>query len=267
MVNKEKLKLLLDAEGMSISSKELDEVITIYTNLVKFFMEDTDDYNDEDIFGFVNESDTYLWFHDKYEYYYKVFINVVKMKHKNLLMYLDYILIKMDAKIDEDSFDHPMFFLLEYTNNIVEKYSEYPKYYRGYFRQSTERHTGGDLGLFIPKLKKSKYVPSYYIDIFSIYLELYDTYFENWRELDLKYGVCFDDFLEDTYFYFIENNILHTEPDCIISFLESFRGNIEDTLEKMNLAGFINIDFIDDDFIHYVDILYQSSKIKGIAIR
>ncbi len=264
MIDKVKLKKLVNDRDIRISMEKLEQAMVIYTNLINYYMKDK--YK-EYLFLFIKEniksSDYQIA-----AYHREIFILIVQMLKGNLLMYTDYILIDIEARAGRDHVPSDLHYLRSYLYKVVNFYNDRRRKYKGEMRVNTHRIINDNLDQFIKKYQKNEKVPQYYIDIMTAFYQAYVTCYSINNKSYSFDEVSFNDFLEDTYFYLIEKNLLHTEPESVLSFVSSLIGNEDYFLDKMCLAGFSDeIDFENDRVIKYIDTLYNNSKIKKINIR
>ena len=97
MVDKKKLMELLKKDRIKISYKELNEVLNIYINLMRFYMRSN---SDETYFAFLDDNIAYYVYGEYNDNYYNVFVNLIKLKRNNMLNYLDYLLVATNTRMD-----------------------------------------------------------------------------------------------------------------------------------------------------------------------
>ena len=264
MVDKEKLKKLVNDIDIRISMEKLEQAMVIYTNLINYYMKDK--YK-EYLFSFIKKNEK----SSDYQiaaYHREIFLLIVQMLKGNLLMYTDYILIDIEARTGRDHVPSDLHYLKNYLYKVVNFYNDRRRKYKGEMRANTHRVITDNLDEYIEKYQNNEKVPEYYIDIMTAFYQAYVTCYSINKKSYSFDEVGFNDFLEDTYFYLIEKNLLHTEPESVLSFVSSLIGNEDYFLDKMYLAGFNDaIDFENDRVIKYIDTLYNNSKIKKINIR
>ena len=255
------LMTLLARDNVKISNEELDEVMDIYKNLIKFFM----GYGVKKVLAIIKE-----WFELSYndlkkDDYYQALLELIELKRKDLLMYLDYAIVYTNVNISDNPDYEDISELREYFQYLLKYHDVYPQTYKGELRGNTYRVINDDLVDCIKKLKRVNYIPPHYIDVLYAYYEVYMNYAR--KRNSLYYNIDFDDFLEDTYFYFLEKKIIYKEAESILPFIRSLIDSEDEIEEKMNLAGFHKLDFTDDKIIEYIDLLYNNSDIEKINIR
>ncbi len=263
MVDKKKLMELLKKDRIKISYKELNEVLNIYINLMRFYMRSN---SDETYFAFLDDNIAYYVYDEYNDNYYNVFVNLIKLKRNNMLNYLDYLLVATNTRMDVEPNPVDIVYLSNYISVLLDYYNLDNKKYRGTIRARTEKVIDSSLHRYLDVLKGSKYVSSCYIEIISTYYDLVSAYFYDWDDDD-NYNIDFDDYLELTFFYFVENNLLQKEPESVLAFLKTNDDIHEYILEKMALAGLKSINYYNEEFINCIDTLYNNSKIKRIVIR
>ncbi len=253
MVDKEKLMKLIKKNGIKISYKELDEVINIYINMMNFVTKN----KIKRVFSFVDaycERLKYI----PYRQYYTIFWGIVKMMQNNLLMYLDYMMVAANVHF-LDEFD-------DYIGRILYSYQKQSETYKIDIRANTKRVVDDKLNELIIEFETSKLAPEYYIDIIRAFYRAYNNEYR--QDLDDIYNIDYIDFLDMTYCYFMENNLLNTEPESVISFINGCMNNEGYILDKINLAGLDEVmDYKNDNMITFIDTLYQNSKMESIKIR
>ncbi len=265
MFLKKILMFFLRRDRVKISYQELSEVMDIYTNLMKYLLEENFDYKEIYSFlkkGFVSHYDL------TDDYCYKTFLELIKLKRDNLLMYLDYALLTSNVEVGYGrNLRGIICYIYVFLEKIVSIYKEYPRTYKGEIRSYTYRIFDDETDKIVAKLGRTNGVSSSYKDIISAYNEAYKIYYPKSKGLYAKYGIKFDNFLEETYYFFLENGLLYKEPECVLEFVKSFAGNEEEILDKMLLGGFNKIDYVDDKIISYIAMMYQKSKEERIIIR
>ena len=255
MVDKEKLKRLLKMNHIKISSEQLDEAINIYINMMNFVTKN----KIKRIFSFVDAYCEGLKY-TPYKQYHTIFLDIVKMMQNNLLMYLDYMMVAANVHF-LDEFD-------DYIGRILYSYQKQSETYKIDIRANTKRVVDDNLNELIIEFETSKQAPEYYIDIIRAFYRAYNNYCEFHQDLEDIYNVGYEDFIDMTYCYFMENNLLNTEPESVISFINGCIDNEEYILDKINLAGLDEVmDYESDNMITFIDTLYQNSKMESIKIR
>ena len=256
MVDKEKLKRLLKMNHIKISSEQLDEAINIYINMMNFVMKNNDI---KQIFSFIDAYCEGLK-STTYEQYHTIFLGIVKMMQNNLLIYLDYMMVAANV--------HYLNEFENYIKTILDYYQNGSETYKADIRANTNRVVDDDLNELIIEFETSKQAPEYYIDIIRAFYRAYNNYYEYQQDLDDIYNVDYEDFIDMTYCYFMENNLLNTEPESVISFINGCMNNEGYILDKINLAGLDDVmDYKNNNMITFIDTLYQNSKMEHIKIR
>ena len=269
MSDKEKLMGLLKKDNINITYEELDEVINIFANVEEFFIRCEED--NEPLLSFVNYNPRLspAVDYDRHDYYYQALVGIIELKRNNLLIYLDYPLLILETDVSGNIEPDDMRFLCGHIKGILGVYKDYPESYRYYIRADSNNVIGNDLVYCKDLFTETSSIPECYRKIMEAYIRIFELYIKEWVRLDNQYGCEFNEFLDMTYFYFLENNILYREPESVLSFLDSFKNmhDIEAALEKLNLAGFNDICYTNDNIINYIDTLYHNSKRKIISIR
>ena len=255
---KELLKIKLFNKNINIKDEDLEEIISIYDNIIDFLIElakvDKDYCNDRYDFIFND------WNEDNNNAYFNLFGNIAILKRKGLINYLDYLLIirYMFGDIysaicdinfylysiieeslygDNDSIEHVYDDDINVLNKTAIKY-----YYNG--------------------IINSKCVPDYYKNIITIYNNIFDICKD--KTNIIKQSEINDEvLLSSTYYYFMYNDLFNKNPLSVYNFLKYICDNLLDILDKINLLGIRN----NIDLFSYIDDYYKNYNNKVMVIK
>ena len=259
MANKERLIDELKKNNVDITDIDLDEIINLYDLYINYAIEKYEPFGKVTIdkFHFMNVPDSECTSVD-YQYY-NIFVNIIKIKKRGLLKYLDYIL--MNYVMKPFSTD-PLSELFNYTNDVLTKIhngigNNIPVYFNIYDDIACEVICGCRYGDIVD----SKYVNEEYKTITFTYNDLFCNYYhDGW--CDKKKYFDWKKVLNYTHIFFVTNDLFNKEPERVNKFLQSLMNDIYNSIDKIQLYG------IDDynKLVLYIGKLYNEfdQKVKII---
>lgn len=270
---------LLQKEDIEIDVNELDEVLIIYENILNFLGNNDEDECNYDID--INEMYKFtslFCLEPITTEYFRLLVNLVKLKRRDLLKYLDYVFL-LDVQLHSDI--HPAYTLAEYTDKLL---SLDPKivddkvynltFHGKYFgRYSIIMEIAS---YYAKAITESGYVPHEYKKVFELYSNILSNYFyeiaEDKAEGNTFFSLAnnysdkvsngiikqdifyFDDFICATFNYFLKNGLLMKELHKIYSFLNEYNKDPVNISETLNMNGINCYDKLYD----YIDFLYKN---------
>ena len=258
----EQNKFIIDKFKFDISEEDFNEVMSIYNNLM-FYYKDV-------ISSKMEIKDCFKFFYNNLEecnesVYYKIFNSLVIMKKKGLLKYVDYCFAR--HYMLTDSFK--VSFIERLSNFLKFVLSEHNKAGDGFiftlydrYDYVIEREVKESYKLFLSSNSVSddyKKLYQKFKDFFNLY---YDYVSGICYEAEEMYDICFNNYLNCIYYYFLVNGILKNDLKRANEFLDYINKDIWGTIDRINLY---KLDDIRKMFI-YIDSMYKSfdSKVKAI---
>ena len=247
-----KLNEKLKNDNIYISLDELKEVIDIYDKRVTFMKE---------ILG-QKPGNNFEFIHLKKSMYYEIFKKIIICKEKNLLGYLDNMILLGEFGYQMDCYSMHNFKV--FMDNEIKRCACYGRD-RIAFRSFDDvialfQIVLDDIGL--DGLKNSKTISKRYIKTIKLFDKLREIYFNSiGGEYDCEH-FTFDYLITIIYLYYVDNDILRREPERAFKFLNYINRNTFAFIDKIDFSGVQG----EIDYYKYLDTLYHDfdNKVKMI---
>lgn len=247
-----KLNEKLKNDNIYISLDELKEVIDIYDKRITFMKE---------ILG-QKPGNNFEFIHLKKSMYYEIFKKIIICKEKNLLGYLDNMILLGEFGYQMDCYSMHNFKV--FMDNEINRCACYGRD-RIAFRSFDDvialfQIVLDDIGL--DGLKNSKTISKRYIKTIKLFDKLREIYFNSiGGEYDCEH-FTFDYLITIIYLYYVDNDILRREPERAFKFLNYINRNTFAFIDKIDFSGVQG----EIDYYKYLDTLYHDfdNKVKMI---
>lgn len=251
-INKESILLRLKEAKITISDKDLDEVINVYIPLIKYL-------------GYVTRKD----YRQPFSFtkgkvgigLFRIFKDLIIIQQRGLLKYIDVISIENNIK---PSWINTTYLAHTYLENIIEIDNNKEDAFIYEISKTEQRpvwhylHASGNYFLFTNYISETyRVMIQKFKSIFHLLYGLSDN--------NINYFIKYVNFI---YYYFLDKDILSKEPERAKAFLDSIEADINGSIDRVNLYKSIKDNEIDNIKVMflYIDHMYHNfdSKIKII---
>ena len=233
-IDKEKLKLKLKKNNISISNKDLDSVIEIYQRLMKNVEEVS--YSPKWVFEYIFDNSN-----DKQRF--TIFKYLIYLYQNDLIRYVDFVSID-NAYIHQQM--DVLGCLIKILKERIKVYQEYKDdymygYYMRYIRHFVEYMTITHASFSSSKTIDEKeqvilcrmFLIHFSTVKYGLHRKINDNFGENFQSLE----DILNHYIGVIYYYFLGNDIINKDYDRAFKFLEYVDNNISIVLKKLFILG------------------------------
>ena len=282
-IDKERIIKKLKDNNISISNIDLDEVIIIYDNLINlmhdlfykycsktksyylnycsktksYYLKNFEDFQSDDRFDFTNGNNS--------ETYFTIFKCLIDFYKKDLIKYLDHVLIDNDISFHNlfgniiDNLEYVLKLYDRYQDDFMYGiYMDDPDYVEMFVYRISDANI--DSQIISENYKKILY------KLRHLYEEIEDFSYNKLYYHEDIFATCdqLDSYVSVSYFYMLGNSILINDCERAYNFLNYIEKNLSETLDKMLALGIKVEDFYSKDInivkalFNYIDYVYKN---------
>ena len=256
-IEKTLLTIKLKAHNIKFDDLNLDEVLESFDRVCNIYLEEeADNYVHPRSFIYMPNS-TY----DREEQiYFEVFCNIMVLIRLDLYKYLDYAII------------HHYYHNLNVTDGLSALNFCIKSFLGCQFQEPQDKsfcyrllcHEAGLIKLVsiyeLDRILKSKFISNDYKEIIVLYHNIFARYQHMIGDKDLndlyRFPKPFANFMDITYFYFLEKELLQNNQQEVLNFLKMIDENLVEISDEINLNG--EMDY--PQTLEYIDYLYNKEK-------
>ncbi len=246
--DEEQLYQKLIKNKVSITKEEYENAVKVYKHLLDFYLNQYIDF-DSNRFSFFNTPKRNFGMEDRY--YFKIFMKIIEMQKKNLLMYLDYVLLLDNSNMYSNMGFRREYAILKELYDFLECVCNHEDFLINYI-EDDQYVIEGIRHRDLIFLLENDTVPEDYKTIIG----LFDTIFNDYQKYNNYDSIGLDAFLNVAYYYFIMNNLFNDDPERVIAFLNDIKDNITLYIERINLSGIKN----GRSMLMFVDYIFNTNN-------